>query len=74
MWGAVLVGGALEAVIGVSRICWDACANSSPVVTGSVVATIGFVAAKIALGWIFASHEPVYLILALVGLFVGACA
>ena len=66
MWGAVLVGGALEAVIGVSRILGRLRKFIPPVVTGSVVATIGFVAAKIALGWIFASHEPVYLILALV--------
>ena len=66
MWGAVLVGGALEAVIGFSRVLGRLRKFIPPVVTGSVVATIGFVACKIAAGWIFSSHEPVFLILAAV--------
>lgn len=50
MWGAVLVGGALEAVIGFSRVLGRLRKFIPPVVTGSVVATIGFVACKIAAG------------------------
>ena len=37
-----------------------------PVVVGSVVTAIGFVAARIAVQWTFSKQEPLYLILALI--------
>ncbi len=65
MWGAVIVGGFVEFLIGASRILGRIRRFIPPVVTGSVVTTIGFVASRIAVGWIFTSTEPIYLILAL---------
>lgn len=65
MWGAVIVGGLLEAILGFSRIVGKIRRFIPPVVTGSVVATIGFVAARIAVGWIFQTGKPVHLVLAL---------
>lgn len=66
MWGAVLVGGVLEALLGVSRILGTIRKFLPPVVTGSVVTAIGFVAAKISITWIFGTGKPIHLILALV--------
>ncbi|MDR2922107.1 MAG: hypothetical protein LBU85_02050 [Treponema sp.] len=63
MWGAVLVGGMLEFFIGASRLLGKIKKLIPPVVTGSVVATIGFVAARIAITWIFTIREPKYFIL-----------
>ena len=65
MWGAVLVGGVLEALIGVSRILGSIRKFIPPVVTGSVVTAIGFVAAKISITWIFGTAKPMHLFLAL---------
>lgn len=65
MWGAVIVGGVAEFFIGASRILGSLRNFIPPVVTGSVVTTIGFVAAKIAIGWIFGKPEPIFLFLAL---------
>lgn len=65
MWGAVLVGGLIEFLIGFSRVLGKIRNFIPPVVTGSVVATIGFVAARIAVGWIFATGKPLHLFLAL---------
>ncbi len=47
MWGSVLVGGLLETLLGFSRVLGKIRKFIPPVVTGSVVATIGFVAARI---------------------------
>lgn len=66
MWGAVLVGGVLETIIGASKILGRIRNFIPPVVTGSVVATIGFVAAKISIGWIFGTGKPIHLLLALI--------
>jgi len=66
MWGAVIVGGLLEAVLGFSRVIGKIRRFIPPVVTGSVVATIGFVAARIAVGWIFQTGKPIHLALALI--------
>lgn len=71
MWGAVLVGGALESLIGFSRVLGRLRKFIPPVVTGSVVATIGFVACRIAITWLFSSKEPLYLILAAVAFFLA---
>jgi uracil permease len=66
MWGAVFVGGLFEFFIGGSRILGKIKRFIPPVVTGSVVATIGFVAARIAITWIFTDKQPLYFILAIV--------
>jgi uracil permease len=65
MWGAAIVGGLLETLIGVSRLLGALRKFIPPVVAGSVVASIGMVAARIAVTWIFASHQAVHLVLAL---------
>lgn len=65
MWGAVLVGGILEMVIGASRILGKIRKFIPPIVTGSVVTVIGFVAAKISIIWIFGSGSTIQMILAL---------
>jgi xanthine/uracil permease len=66
MWGAVLIGGLIEMVIGASRILGKIRNFIPPVVTGSVVTAIGFVAAKISITWIFGSGKSLHLVLALV--------
>ncbi len=71
MWGAVLVGAAVEFLIGITRILGSLRKFIPPVVTGSVVTTIGFVAAKIATGWMFGNPEPLHLILAFVAFVVA---
>lgn len=65
MWGAVIIGGFVEYLIGVSRILGKIRNYIPPVVTGSVVTTIGFVAARIAIGWMFSKPEPLFLFLAI---------
>lgn len=66
MWGAVLVGGLLEMLVGASRIVGKIRKFIPPVVTGSVVTAIGFVAAKISIIWIFGSGRSLSIILALI--------
>ena len=66
MWGAVIVGGLLEFFIGASRILGKIKKFIPPVVAGSMVASIGFVAARIAVTWIFANPRPLYLTLSAV--------
>jgi uracil permease len=66
MWGAVLVGGTIEVFLGMSRVLGKIRKFIPPVVTGSVVATIGFVAARISLTWIFGSKQTLHLVLALI--------
>lgn len=66
MWGAVIIGGIVEFLIGASRILGSLRRFIPPVVTGSVVATIGFVAAKIAIGWMFGNPEPMLIALAFI--------
>lgn len=65
MWGAVLVGGALEFLIGQSKVLGKIKNYIPPVVTGSVVTAIGFVAAKISITWIFTNPNGIDLSLAL---------
>ena len=64
MWGAVLVGGVLEILLGMSRLLGRIRKFIPPVVTGSIVATIGFVAARISLTWMFGSRSYLHLVLA----------
>lgn len=66
VWGSVIVGGAIEAFLGGSRIMSKLRALLTPVVVGSVVASIGFVAARIALQWTFSVQTPQMFILALI--------
>lgn len=64
MWGAVLVGGFLEFLIGKFRILGKLRNFIPPVVTGSVVTVIGFVAAQISIAWIFSNPNFIDLALA----------
>lgn len=66
MWGAVLVGGLIEMIVGASKMVGKIRKYIPPVVTGSVVTAIGFVAAKISIIWIFGSGRLISIILALV--------
>lgn len=66
MWGAVLVGGILEFLIGKFKVLGNLRKFIPPVVTGSVVTVIGFVAARIAITWIFTNPNTLDLVLALV--------
>ena len=69
MWGAVIVGGLIEFVIGASRIMSKIRKFMPPVVIGSVVASIGFVAAGIAINWTFSDPSPTMPGLALIAFF-----
>lgn len=69
MWGAVLVGGLLETLIGASRILGKLRKFFPPVVVGSVVTSIGFVAARIAIQWTFSKPTALYFILAAIAFF-----
>lgn len=71
MWGSVLVGGLVEIFVGMSGLLGRIRRFIPPVVTGSVVATIGFVAARISLIWIFGSNNPLHLALALIAFLVA---
>ena len=64
MWGAVIVGGIIEFLIGASRMIGYLKKFIPPAVIGAVVATIGFVASKIAVTWIFSEPNPINLFLA----------
>lgn len=66
MWGSVIVGGLLEAVVGAGRLMSKLRKLLPPVVIGAVVASIGFVAAKLAITWTFSNTSPLYLAMALV--------
>lgn len=66
MWGAVIVGGVVEALIGASRMLGALRRFIPPVVAGSVVVSIGLVAARIAITWIFSVQQPIYFILSAV--------
>lgn len=65
MWGAVIVGGILEFFIGASRMLGTLRRFLPPVVAGAVVTSIGLVAARIAVTWIFTLKEPIYFALAI---------
>ncbi len=71
MWGAVLVGGLLEFIIGTTRILGRIRKFIPAVVTGSVVTVIGFVATNIAVTWIFSTLNTTDLALALAAFVVG---
>lgn len=66
VWGSVIVGGALEALLGGSRVMSKIRKFLPPVVIGTIVASIGFVAARIAVQWTFAARDAKSLILALI--------
>lgn len=66
VWGASLVGGAIQALLGATRAISRIRHLLPPVVVGSVVTSIGFVAARIAVQWIFSNTEPIYMVLALI--------
>ena len=66
MWGSVIVGGLIEALIGATRVMSRIRKFLPPTVLGAVVASIGFVAAKLAITWTFSRPEPAFLILALI--------
>ena len=65
-WGSILVGGFLEFLLGATRVISKIRKFLPPVVLGSVVTSIGFVAARIAVQWTFSNTEPVYMILAVI--------
>lgn len=66
VWGGVIIGGIIEALLGATRVMSKIRKLLPPVVVGSVVCSIGFVAARIAVQWTFSNTQPTYLILALV--------
>lgn len=66
MWGAVIVGGAIEALAGATHCMSKIRKLLPPVVVGSVVTSIGFLAARIAVQWTFSNQTAKYLILAAV--------
>lgn len=65
MWGAVIVGGIFEFGVGTLKIIGKIRKLIPPIVTGAVVATVGFVASKIAIQWIFGNPSTTNLLLAL---------
>lgn len=71
VWGGVIVGGLVEGALGGLRIISKIRNLLTPVVIGSVVTSIGFVAARIALQWTFANQTPKMLLLALVAFLVA---
>ena len=66
VWGASLVWGAIQALLGATRAISRIRHLLPPVVVGSVVTSIGFVAARIAVQWTFSNTEPIYMVLALI--------
>ena len=66
IWGAVIIGGLVEGFLGLSRIMSKIRKFLPPVVIGSVVTSIGFVAARIAIQWTLSNQTPKFLILALI--------
>ena len=74
VWGASLIGGLIQTVLGVTKTVSRVRKFLPPVVVGSVVTAIGFVAARIAVQWTFSRQEPLYLVLALISFFTGSCA
>ena len=66
VWGSVIVGGALETLLGGARIMSKIRKFLPPVVVGTVVCSIGYVAARIAVQWTFSSQDATSLIMAAV--------
>lgn len=71
VWGSVIVGGVLEGLLGGTRLMSKIRKFLPPVVIGTIVASIGFVAARIAIQWTFAARDAKSLILALVAFLVA---
>ena len=71
VWGAALIGGLIQTVLGVTKTVSRVRKFLPPVVVGSVVTAIGFVAARIAVQWTFSRQEPLYLVLALISLAIS---
>ena len=65
-WGSILVGGFLEFILGATRVISKIRKFLPPVVLGSVVTSIGFVAARIAVQWTFSDTSPIYMVLAVI--------
>lgn len=72
VWGASLIGGLIQTVLGVTKTVSRVRKFLPPVVVGSVVTAIGFVAARIAVQWTF-RQEPLYLVLALISFYWLLC-
>ena len=66
MWGAVIIGGLLEFLVGAGRLMSKIRALLPPVVIGAVVASVGFVAARLAIMWTFSNTQPLYMGMAIV--------
>ena len=65
-WGAVLVGGVIEALLGATKVMSKLRKLLTPTVIGTVVTAVGFVAARLAIQWTFSVQQPKNLALALV--------
>ncbi len=66
VWGASIVGGIIEFLLGATRIMSKIRGLLPPVVVGSVVTSIGFVAARIAVQWTFSNTTPLFFTLSLI--------
>lgn len=66
VWGSIFIGSIVEGILGLTRVMSKIRKLLPPVVIGSVVTSIGFVAARIALQWTFSNQSPLYLGLAFV--------
>lgn len=71
VWGGILVGGVIEGALGGLRIISKIRNLLTPVVIGSVVTSVGFVAARLALQWTFANQTAKMLLLALAAFLVA---
>ena len=70
-WGAVLVGGIVETILGVTKIIGKLRKFFTPTVIGTVVIAVGFVAARVATQWTFSIQQPKNLILAFISLILA---
>lgn len=66
-WGAAFIAGIIQFFVGVSGVFNILRRLIPPVVIGVVVTTIGFVAMKLSIQWIFTIPTAMYLMLALLG-------
>lgn len=66
-WSPILLGGFLEFLLSATFIIRKIRKFLPPVVLGTVVTSIGFVAARIAVQWTFSNTEPIYMVLAVIG-------
>ena len=71
VWGASLIGGLIQTILGITKTVSKVRAFLPPVVVGSVVTAIGFVEARIAVQWTFSRQEPLSLVLALISVLLA---